>query len=92
MSARFLFGDLRILLENVPSMCRFLAGLFLCEDTGVLYRRTRGPGRPLRAASQEEFESRYAERLPFYRGVADIEVEVAGRAPAQVLEEVLGCL
>jgi len=66
--------------------------VFLREDAGVLYSRTRGPERPLRAASQEEFESRYAERLPLYREVSDIEVEVDGRPPSQVLKEVLGCL
>jgi hypothetical protein len=35
---------------------------------------------------------RYAQRLPFYREVADIEVEADGRPPAKVVEEVLGCL
>ena len=75
----------RVLLSDVRTV-------FLREDTGVLYRRTRGPGRPLRAASREEFESRYAERLPLYREVSDIEVEVDGRPPSQVLEEVLVCL
>ena len=75
----------RALLQGVTTV-------FLCEDTGVLYGRTRGPGRPLRAASREEFESRYAERLPFYREVAHFEVEVEGRSPSRVVEEVLGCL
>jgi shikimate kinase len=77
--------DNRALLQGVTTV-------FLREDTGVLYGRTRGPGRPLRAASREEFESRYAERLPFYREVADFEVEVEGRSPSRVREEVLGCL
>jgi shikimate kinase len=75
----------RALLRNVTTV-------FLREDTDVLYRRTRGPGRPLRAASQQEFEARYAERLPLYRGVADFEVGVDGRPPSRVMEEVLGCL
>jgi shikimate kinase len=75
----------RALLQGVTTV-------FLREDIGVLYGRTRGPGRPLRAASREEFESRYAERLPFYREVADLEVEVDGRSPSRVAEEVLGCL
>jgi shikimate kinase len=75
----------RALLQRVTT-------IFLREDIGVLYGRTRGPGRPLRAASREEFESRYAERLPFYREVADFEVEVDGRSPSRVMEEVLGCL
>jgi len=77
--------DNRILLRDVTTV-------FLSEDTEVLYQRTRGTDRPLRAASLEEFELRYAERLPLYREVADIEVEADGRPPAKVAEEVLGCL
>jgi shikimate kinase len=73
-------------------MLRDVTTVFLMEDTDVLYRRTRGPGRPLRAASREEFEHRYTQRLPFYREVADIEVVIDGRPPANVAEEVLGCL
>jgi len=75
----------RALLKEVTTV-------FLREDISVLYGRTRGPGRPLRAASREEFEARYAERLPYYREVADIEVEVDGRTPVRLVEEVLGCL
>ncbi len=77
--------DNRTLLRDVTTV-------FLREDTEVLYQRTRGTDRPLRAASLEEFELRYAERLPLYREVADIEVEADGRPPAMVAEEVLGCL
>lgn len=77
--------DNRALLRDVKTV-------FLREDTDVLYSRTRGPGRPLRAASLEEFGRRYVERLPFYREVADIEVGVDGRPPAEVAQEVLGCL
>lgn len=77
--------DNRALLRDVKTV-------FLREGMDVLFRRTRGPGRPLRAASREEFERRYAERLPFYREVADIEVGVDGRPPAEVAQEVLGCL
>ena len=77
--------DNRALLREVTTV-------FLREDTDVLYKRTRGPSRPLRAASREEFERRYMERLPFYRKVADVEVGVDGRPPAEVAEEVLGCL
>ena len=84
-------GGVVIRPEN-RTLLRDVRTVFLREDTGVLYRRTRGPGRPLRAASREEFESRYAERLPFYTEVADIEVEVDGRSPSRVVEEVLGCL
>ncbi|HSK84176.1 MAG TPA: shikimate kinase [Rubrobacter sp.] len=77
--------DNRTLLHEVTTV-------FLREDTDVLYRRTRGPDRPLRAANREEFGLRYAERLPFYREVADLEVEADGRPPAKVAEEVLKCL
>jgi shikimate kinase len=77
--------DNRTLLRDVTTV-------FLREDTEVLYQRTRGTERPLRAASREEFELRYAERLPLYREVADIEVEADGRPPAKVAEEVLGWL
>ena len=77
--------DNRTLLRDVTTV-------FLSEDTEVLYQRTRGTDRPLRAASLEEFELRYAERFPLYREVADIEVEADGRPPAKVAEEVLGCL
>ena len=74
------------------TLLRDMTTVFLREDADVLYRRTRGPDRPLRAASREEFGLRYAQRLPFYREVADIEVEADGRPPAKVAEEVLGCL
>lgn len=62
--------------------------VFLREDLGLLYGRTRTPGRPLRAASREEFERRYAERLPLYEEVADLEVPVRGRPPEAVAEEI----
>ena len=75
----------RALLQKVTTV-------FLREDVGVLYGRTRGPGRPLRAASREDFEARYAARLPLYREVADLEVDVDGRSPSRVMEEVLECL
>ena len=84
-------GGVVVRPEN-RALLRKATTVFLREDVGVLYGRTRGPGRPLRAASREEFESRYAERLPFYREVADFEVEVDGRSPSRVAEEVLGCL
>ncbi len=63
--------------------------VFLREDLGVLYGRTRGAGRPLRATSREEFERRYAERLPLYEEVADLEVAVGGRPPREVAEEIV---
>ncbi len=74
------------------ALLREVATVFLSEDTQVLYDRTRGAGRPLRAASREDFERRYFERLPLYREVADIEIEVGGRPPAAVAGEVIRCL
>ena len=62
--------------------------VFLREDLGVLYDRTRGASRPLRAASREEFERRYAGRLPFYEEVTDLEVPIRGRLPEEVAEEI----
>jgi shikimate kinase len=74
------------------TLLRGVTTVFLREDMDILYRRTRGPGRPLRAASREEFGLRFAERLPLYREVADLEVDADGRPPAKVAEEVLMCL
>jgi shikimate kinase len=68
-------------LKRVPT-------IFLREDLGVLYSRTRGTGRPLRGASREDFERLYAERLPLYEEVADLEVAVCGRPPQEVAEEI----
>jgi len=84
-------GGVVVLPEN-RSLLRDVTTVFLREDTDVLYERTRGTGRPLRATSREEFVRRYAERLPFYREVADVDVEVGGRQPTEVAEEVLGWL
>jgi shikimate kinase len=81
-----------VVLPENRSLLRDVTTVFLREDTDVLYERTRGTGRPLRATSREEFVRRYAERLPFYREVADVEVEVGGRQPTEVAEEVLGWL
>ena len=61
--------------------------VFLEEDPGVLFARTRGAGRPLRGASREGFEGRYRERLPLYLEVADLEVPVGGRSASKVVEE-----
>lgn len=69
-----------------------VATVFLREDLNVLYERTRRPGRPLRGGGPEEFEKRYRERLPFYREVADVEVEVRNRPRRQVAEEISGWL
>ena len=65
-----------------------VATVFLREDLDVLYRRTRGPGRPLRAAGRKEFERRYAERRSFYEEVASLEVHVRRRRPQEVAEEI----
>jgi len=81
-----------VILPDNRALLRDVTTVFLREDTGVLFGRTRGPGRPLRGTSREEFGLRYAERLPLYREIADIEVGIDGRPPARVAEEVLGCL
>lgn len=62
--------------------------VFLQEDLGTLYERTRSPGRPLQGSSYEEFERRYRERLPLYREVARCTVRVDGRPPGAVAEEI----
>jgi shikimate kinase len=84
-------GGVVVRPEN-RALLREVSTVFLREDTRVLYDRTRGAGRPLRAASREDFERRYAERLPLYREVADIEVEVGERPAAAVAREVIQCL
>jgi shikimate kinase len=72
----------RTRLMEVPTV-------FLWEDTDVLYRRTRGPGRPLRGTSFEDFSRRYAERLPYYLEVASLHIEPEGRPPRRVADEVI---
>jgi shikimate kinase len=68
-------------LSRVPTV-------FLREDLGVLFARTRDARRPLRGVDREEFERRYERRLPFYEQVADLEVEVRGRPPRAVAKEI----
>lgn len=63
--------------------------IFLMEDAGVLYRRTRKPGRPLRGVGYDEFAGRYIERLPHYREVADLEIDTRNRPKRLILEEIL---
>lgn len=63
--------------------------VFLWEDAEILYRRTRGPNRPLRGTSYEDFSRRYAERLPYYLEVASLQIEPEGRSPRQIAEEIL---
>lgn len=72
----------RELLRNVDTV-------FLEEDVGVLYERTRGPRRPLRAGSLKEFEERYSERIEGYREVADLTVSMRNRPKDRVVEEIL---
>ena len=68
-------------LAEVPTV-------FLREDVGVLFGRTRDARRPLRAASREGFELRYERRLPLYEEVADLEIIVNGRPPQAVAKEI----
>ena len=75
----------RVALGGTPTV-------FLREDLDVLYARTRGPNRPLRGGSREDFTRRYAERLPLYQEVADVEVDADGRNPSAIVEEVERCL
>ncbi len=63
--------------------------VFLWEDADVLYRRTRGPGRPLRGTSFDDFARRYAERLPNYLEVATLQIDPRDRPPHRVADEIL---
>jgi shikimate kinase len=63
--------------------------VFLWEDADLLYRRTRGPGRPLRGASFEDFARRYAERLPYYLEVAALQLEPDNRPPRRIADEII---
>ena len=65
-----------------------VATVFLWEDSDVLYRRTRGPGRPLRGVNFEDFTRRYAERLPYYLEVASLQIEPDKRSPHQIANEI----
>ena len=66
-----------------------VATVFLWEDSDVLYRRPRGPGRPLRGANFEDFARRYAERLPYYLEVASLQIEPEGHSPRQLADEII---
>lgn len=68
---------------------RQVATVFLEEDVGVLYERTRGSRRPLRAGSYEEFEHRYSGRIRHYREVAGLTVSVRRRPKDQIAEEII---
>ena len=74
-------GENREILQDV-------ATVFLEEDLRILFNRTRGAGRPLRATSYEDFERRYVERLPLYLEVADLRVTVDGSSRKQVAQEI----
>ena len=63
--------------------------VFLWEDADLLYRRTRGPGRPLRGASFEDFARRYAERLPYYLDVAALQLQPDNRPPRRIADEII---
>jgi shikimate kinase len=80
-------GGIVVRPENRDKLKESLT-VFLSEDLGVLYGRTRGPRRPLRAGSREEFERRFAARLPFYEEVADLVVSVRGRPPEKLAKEI----
>jgi shikimate kinase len=81
-------GGGAILREKNRDALSRIPTVFLSEDVDALYARTRGPGRPLRGGTREDFARRYAERLPLYREVADVEVRADGRGPTEVVEEV----
>ena len=66
--------------------------VFLWEDADVCYRRTRGPGRPLRGTGFEDFARRYAERLPYYLEVAGLQLEPGERPPRRVADEIVDWL
>ena len=66
--------------------------VFLWEDADILYRRTRGPGRPLRGASFDDFARQYAERLPYYVEVAALQLEPDNRPPRRIADEIIGWL
>ena len=81
-------GGGAILRPENRAALRATPTVFLQEDVDVLYARTRDDNRPLRGDSREGFARRYAERLPLYREVADVEVHSEGRGAADVVEEV----
>jgi shikimate kinase len=72
----------RAMLLEVPTV-------FLWEDADVLYKRTRGPVRPLRGASFEDFARRYAERLPYYLDVAALQLQPDNRPPRRIADEII---
>lgn len=75
--------------EDSRRRLREVATVFLEEDADVLYERTRGSRRPLRAGGPEEFEQRYSERFQHYREVADLTITMRRRPKDQVVEEII---
>jgi shikimate kinase len=73
--------------ENRERLAK-VATVFLREDVGILFGRTRDARRPLRAASRKGFDRRYERRLPLYEEVADLEIVLNGRPPQAVAEEI----
>jgi shikimate kinase len=72
----------RARLAQVPTV-------FLWEDADVLFRRTRGPARPLRGTNFQDFARRYAERLPYYLEVAALQLNPNDRPPRSVADDIL---
>lgn len=80
-------GGIVVRPENCEKL-RDVATVFLEEDLRILYARTRGAGRPLRATGYKEFERRYYDRLPAYLDVSDLHVTVDGRSRNRVAREI----
>ena len=80
-------GGIVLRPENREPLER-VATVFLEEEIETLYGRTRGSDRPLRADTREEFERRYAARLPLYEEVAHLKVVVRDRPPTEVAKEI----
>lgn len=80
-------GGIIVRPENRERLGR-VATVFLEEDMDLMYRRTRGPGRPLRAPDREGFERRYAERLPLYLEVADMRLSARERTKKDLAKEI----
>lgn len=77
-----------VVREENRALLKGALTVFLEEDLGVLFTRTRGAGRPLRGGGVEEFEARYRKRLPLYRECAALTVNAVGRDQEEVAGEV----
>lgn len=80
-------GGIVVRRENRERL-KGVATVFLDGNLKMLFSRTRGGGRPLRASGFDEFERRYEERLPLYLEVAGLRVSAGRRPRKQVLEEI----